>query len=195
MFNSIQGKLTEKREDGVCILTGGIEWDIIISRNTYMHLPESGNDCRIFVYLHHREDKLQLFGFHMVRERRLFLNLLKVEGIGPSLGIKILSGITPAHFIKALETQDIELLSGIPGLGKKTAQKIMLKLAGKLSLEENGSKVHTDIVKALTGMGFDAREARKAVNAAASEIDEGSENKDEYEKKLLKAALTRLGKS
>jgi Holliday junction DNA helicase RuvA len=192
MFNSIRGKLTEKREDGMCILTGGIEWDMSISRNTYKQLPETGNDCKIYVYLYHREDKLSLFGFHNTQERKLFLNLLKVEGIGPSLGIKILSGITPSRFIKALETQDVELLSGIPGLGKKTAQKIILKLAGKLSLEE--SNTHTDIVKALTGMGFDAQNARKAVNTAASEIDENSMNKDEYEKKLLKTALARLGK-
>ncbi|MBN2533289.1 MAG: Holliday junction branch migration protein RuvA [Spirochaetales bacterium] len=195
MFHSIKGKLTEKREDGMCILTGGIEWDITVSRNTSIQLPETGNDCRIFVYLYHREDKLALFGFHTIQEKRLFLNLLKVEGIGPSLGIKILSGITPAQFIKALEIQDMEVLTGIPGLGKKTAQKIILTLAGKLSMEESGNKVHADIIKALTGMGFDAQQARKAVTAAASEIDEASLNKEEYEKKLLKAALTRLGKS
>jgi Holliday junction DNA helicase RuvA len=193
MFNSIAGKLTEKREDGVCILTGGIEWDITVSRNTYNHLPEKDHDYRIFVYLYHREDKLALFGFHTARERELFLNLLKVEGIGPSLGIKILSGITPDQFIRALDAQDVEHLSGIPGLGKKTAQKIILKLAGKLSLEEDGSKVHADIIKALTGMGFDVQKARKAVNAAASGIDGNSLSGDEYEKRLLKAALTRLG--
>jgi holliday junction DNA helicase RuvA len=192
MFNSITGKITEKKENSVCLLTGGIEWDIIISRTAYNHLPEKENECRIFVYLHHREDKLALYGFHTDRERQVFLNLLKVEGIGPSLGIKILSGISPVQFIKALETQDVDILSGIPGLGKKTAQKIILKLAGKLSLEEDGNKVHGDIVKALTGMGFDARVARKAVNAAASGIDRSTLGEDEYEKKLLKAALTKL---
>lgn len=194
MFHSIKGTLTEKQENRMHILTGGIEWDIIISQNTCTSLPEKGNECRVYVYLYHREDKLQLFGFHTIQEKRLFLNLVKVEGIGPSLGIKILSGITPPKFIKALENQDVGLLSGIPGLGKKTAQKIILKLAGKLSLEEEGSKVHTDIIKALTGMGFDTQHAREAVKAAAAEIDEAMLTKDEYEKKLLKVALTRLGK-
>ena len=194
MIHSIFGKISGKQENSVCILTHGIEWDIIISRITAGNLPEMGSEYKIYVFLYHREDQLQLFGFHDLKEKNLFLNLIKVEGIGPSQAMKILSGITPANFIKALETQDIGRLEEIRGLGKKTAQKIMLKLAGKLTLGEKENKTHTDIVKALTGMGFDVQISRKAVSAAAAEIDEHNISKDELEKRLLKAALEKLSK-
>ena len=124
MFNSISGTLTEKKENSAYILTGGIEWDIIISHNTYKSLPEIGKDYKLYTYLHHREDKLQLFGFHSSGERDLFFNLIKVEGIGPTQAVRILSGITPGEFVKALETNNIGRLEEIRGLGKKTAQKI-----------------------------------------------------------------------
>jgi len=194
MIHSITGTLTGKNDNGMYLLTNGIEWDIIISRNTYQQLPQSGEKCRVYVYLYHREDKLQLFGFHTPKEKKLFLSLIKVEGIGPSLAVKILSGITPDNFIAALEKQDTDLLTGIPGLGKKTAQKIIFKLAGKLSLDEAGTRAHADIIKALIGMGFEVKQVRSAVKEAASEIDENSLDTDEFEKKLLKVALVKLSK-
>jgi holliday junction DNA helicase RuvA len=194
MLNSIQGTLTEKDSRQAFILTHGIEWDITISQQTYDQLPETGAACKLYLYLYHREDRMQLFGFHSTRERDLFFNLIKVDGIGPAQGMKILSGITPHEFIKALETNNVSRLEKIKGLGKKTAQKIILKLAGTLSLGEKENKSYGDIVKALSGMGFDAREARDAVNAAGADMDEEAMSKDEFEKKLLKAALEKLSK-
>lgn len=194
MFNSISGILTGKQETCLYLLTNGIEWDIIISHNTFHQLPEVGKEYKIYTYLYHREDKLQLFGFYSTGERDLFFNLIKVEGIGPTQAVRILSGITPQDFIKALETNNISRLEEIRGLGKKTAQKILLKLAGKLTLGENEDKTHGDIIKALTGMGFDAQQAREAVRNAGSEIDSSMLQLKEYEKQLLKLSLEKISR-
>ena len=194
MLNSISGTLTGKDSHRVFVLTHGIEWDITISQQTYDQLPDIDTLCKIYVYLYHREDRMQLFGFHSTRERDLFFSLIKVEGIGPAQGMKILSGITPKEFVTALETNNVSRLEKIKGLGKKTAQKIILKLAGTLSFDEQESKTYGDIIKALTGMGFDQDKAREVVNAAGTDMDEESMTKEEFEKKLLKAALGKLSK-
>lgn len=195
MLNSLRGKLTFKNEEKTYILTGGIEWDIIISKNTFFDLPEVDDDCRIYTYLHHREDILKLFGFYTHLERALFLDLVKVEGVGPSLAMKILSSIKPEDFSRAIETEDMIKLTSIPGLGKKTAQKIVLKLAGKLSLTQKENPVHDDIVRALVGMGFDQKEARNAIKIVAGSLDGRDLSKKELEKEILKAVLQYLSKS
>jgi Holliday junction DNA helicase RuvA len=192
MFNSLRGELTYKHEDRICIVTNGIEWEVLISRHTFEKLPAEGNECRIFCYLHHREDSLKLFGFQSPVERDLFLNLLKVEGIGPSLAIKILSGITAEACIRAVENQDLVRLSDIPGLGRKTAQKIILKLAGKLTPLKQGEPCHEDIVKALHGMGFEMQRARDAVSRAAASLASTRLPQEHMEKELLKGALLYL---
>jgi holliday junction DNA helicase RuvA len=97
---------------------------------------------------------MKLFGFSSPAERNLFFELIKVESIGPALALKILSGMTADAFARAVEREDIDLLSTIPGVGKKTAQKIVLKLAGRLAMESNEGNEGQDIVLALTGMGF-----------------------------------------
>jgi Holliday junction DNA helicase RuvA len=192
MFNSLRGELTHKNEDRMCIVTSGIEWEITISRHTFENLPAEGNECRVFCYLHHREDSLKLFGFQSPLERTLFLNLLKVEGVGSSLAIKVLSGISAEAFIRAVEGQDLMRLSDIPGLGRKTAQKIILKLAGKLILEKQGESRHEDIVKALHGMGFEIQRAREAVSKAAASLASAQLSEEHMEKELLKSALMYL---
>jgi Holliday junction DNA helicase RuvA len=192
MFNSLHGELTSKHEDRMCIVTNGIEWEILISRHTFENLPAEGDECRIFCYLHHREDSLKLFGFQSPVERHLFLNLLKVEGVGTSLAIKILSGISAEEFIRAVETQDLVRLSDIPGLGRKTAQKIILKLGGKLTPLTQGEPCHEDIVKALHGMGFEIQRARDAVSRAAASLVSTQLSQEHLEKELLKGALLYL---
>ena len=126
MFNSISGILSAKNIDSVFILSGNIEWDISMPGNDIQELSLN-SECRIFVWLYHREDQMKLFGFSNERRRNTFLELLKVEGIGPKGAVKIMSGISQADLENALENGDLPRLEAVPGLGKKTAQKMLYR--------------------------------------------------------------------
>lgn len=193
MFNSITGVITYKNEERVFLSAGAIEWEIHISRNSSDNLPEQGQKTKVYVYLYHRDDQLKLFGFSQAMERDVFLDLLKVEGVGPRQALKILSGVEVGRFIDALDSEDLDLLSGIPGVGKKTAQKIMLKLKGKLTvLTPAGISMEEDILNALVGMGFDRRSAKGAVSAASRTLRESDLDKEELERELFKTSLSQL---
>ena len=131
MVNSIRGILTFKAPGLAGMETGGVEWALEVSATSLSRLPALGAEVRLYTHLHHVQDSMRLYGFADIDERRLFLALLSVSGVGPALARKILSGTTPERFIAALETEDIESLGAIPGLGKKTAQKIVLQLRGE----------------------------------------------------------------
>ncbi|RKX86952.1 MAG: Holliday junction branch migration protein RuvA [Spirochaetes bacterium] len=194
MFNSISGIVTGKTKEKIFLQTNGIEWDILTTEKSLNKLPETGEKAKVFTYLHHREDQLKLFGFSTSGERDLFFDLIKVEGLGPKLAVKILSRIEVEAFIEALDTDDIETLSSIPGLGKKTAQKIILKLKGKLHITvQPWQAAEEDIVKALTGMGFDKKISRNAVKRALKGIKANTLNKDELEKELFTRAIAIAG--
>ncbi len=193
MFNSISGEITYKDEERVFLSTGAVEWEIHVSRNSSDDLPEEGQKTKVYMYLYHRDDQLKLFGFSQATERDVFLDLLKVEGVGPRQALKILSGVEVGRFIDALDSEDLDLLSGIPGVGKKTAQKIMLKLKGKLSImTPAGISMEEDILNALVGMGFDRRSAKSAVSTASRALRESDLDKEELERELFKTALSQL---
>jgi len=194
LFNSISGIVTGKTKEKIFLQTDGIEWDILTTEKSLNRLPETGEKAKVFTYLHHREDQLKLFGFSSSGERDLFFDLIKVEGLGPKLAVKILSRIEVEAFIEALDADDIETLSSIPGLGKKTAQKIILKLKGKLHItEQPWQTAEEDIVTALTGMGFDRKTSRDAVKAALKGIKANTLGKDELEKELFTRAIAIAG--
>ncbi len=193
MFNSITGVITYKDEERVFLSAGAVEWEIHVSRSSSDDLPEEGQKTKVYVYLHHRDDQLKLFGFSQSTERDVFLDLLKVEGVGPRQSLKILSGVEVGRFIEALDSEDLDLLSGIPGVGKKTAQKIMLKLKGKLTVTTPaGISMEEDILNALVGLGFDRRSAKGAVNTASRTLRESDLDKEELERELFKTALSQL---
>jgi Holliday junction DNA helicase RuvA len=194
MINSIAGELTFKAKDKAFIRNSGIEWDISISTTTFSRLPVEGSECKLQVLLYHREDKMQLFGFSTVEERNLFFDLIKVESIGPASALKILSGVTPEDLGRAIDAGNADLLSGIPGIGKKTAEKIVFKLKGKIVVSGE-EPMHEEIAKALSGMGFDLGQSRNAVRDAAKEIDTAGLGRDELEKELLKSALKRMSRA
>ena len=194
MFNSISGTVTGKTKDKIFIQTNGIEWDILTTEKSLDRFPEEGEKTKVFTYLHHREDQLKLFGFSSSGERDLFFDLIRVEGLGPKLAVKILSHIEVDDFIEALETEDVETLSSIPGLGRKTAQKIILKLKGKLKIQDKPlQSAEEDIVTALTGMGFDRKTSRNAVKMALKGIKTDSLTKDQLEKELFTRAISIAG--
>jgi Holliday junction DNA helicase RuvA len=193
VFNSLSGELTYKDEERVFLSSGAVEWEIHVSRNSSDDLPDVGKSCKIYVYLYHRDDQLRLYGFSEVLERDVFLDLLKVEGVGPRQALKILSGVEVVRFIEALEAEDPELLSAIPGVGRKTAQKIMLKLKGRLHVSTPaGISLEEDILNALVGMGFDRRSAKSAVGSAARSLRESDMSREDLEKELFKSALSQL---
>jgi Holliday junction DNA helicase RuvA len=194
MLNSITGRISAKDNLAVYLLTGGVEFEIQCSLISLAELPAPGKEATVLVYLHHREDQLKLFGFASPEERSLFLDLIKVEGIGPRQAMKILSGIEVQRFIQALEAEDLDTLVTLPGLGKKSAQKIILKLKGRLtSIAPAGSSLEEDLVSALIGMGFDRRRARQAVVQSLKDMDDQTLPPAELERELFRRALSRIG--
>jgi Holliday junction DNA helicase RuvA len=194
MFNSIQGNFNGKSADAVFILTGGVEWEISMPVSDMESLPRTGLDCRVFTWLYHREDMMKLYGFSDETRRNTFLELLKVEGIGPKGALKIMGGIRQEDLELALETEDLARLEAVPGLGKKTAQKMLLALKGKLVRAPEASPVisqYHDLVEALAEMGYDKRAAAGAIALVEKELPEGL-SKDEKEKLLFKNAIMRL---
>ncbi|MDR0561846.1 MAG: Holliday junction branch migration protein RuvA [Spirochaetaceae bacterium] len=194
MFNSLQGIISEKLGDTLRLITGGIEWDIVMPATDMRQLPPAGESGRVFTWLYHKETEMRLFGFADERRRGAFLELLKVEGIGPRGAVKILGGISQEELEAALEREDVARLEAVPGLGKKTAQKMILALKGKLALSAGPSRTaspYGELVEALAGMGYDRRAAAEALAAGEAGLSPHI-NSQEKEKLLFKYAIVRL---
>jgi Holliday junction DNA helicase RuvA len=194
MFNSIRGIITGKSSDTVYILTGGIEWDISVPAKDIERLPPPGTEGKVYTWLYHKEDQMKLYGFADEAGRNTFLELIKVDGIGPRGGIKIMGGIGREDLEQALEAEDLARLERVPGLGKKTAQKMILSLRGKLtSLPQPGTACpYGDLVKALEEMGYDRRAAVAALEKAAAEAAPGLSG-DQKEQHIFREAILNLG--
>jgi len=193
MFNSIRGMLSAKGTEAVYLLSGDIEWEIVMPVND-MHTLSLNDECRVLTWLYHREDQMKLFGFIDDKRRNTFLELIKVEGIGPKAAVKIMSGISQDDLEKALDNADVNRLEAVPGLGKKTAQKMVLSLKGKLVSSQSKmslSSAYNDLIEALVGMGYDRRQANEALKKAEDSI--GADLKEaEREKILFKEAIIYL---
>ncbi|GHV67873.1 Holliday junction ATP-dependent DNA helicase RuvA [Spirochaetia bacterium] len=173
MFNSLRGTITEKAGDCLMLLTGGLEWEIAMPATDMERLPPVGEEARVSTWLYHREDMMKLFGFYDDDRRSTFLELLKVDGIGPKGALKIMGGIGQEDLERALETEDLARLEVVPGLGKKTAQKMILALKGKLVHRSETPVLlspHNDLVEALAEMGYDRRAAADALARAESAL-------------------------
>lgn len=194
MVNSINGILTFKSAGLIGIETSGVEWALETSSTSISSLPGIGSQVRVYTHLHHVQDSMRLYGFATVQERKLFLALLSVSGVGPSLARKILSGTSPERFTTAMESEDLDTLSSIPGLGKKTAQKIVLQLRGKLTTEPSSDSpsMERDVVEALTAMGFEGKEVSKVVSAIISEDDISHLSGEAQEREILRRAIIAL---
>ncbi|MDR2477857.1 MAG: Holliday junction branch migration protein RuvA [Treponema sp.] len=194
MFNSLRGMISEKNGEVVCLLTGGVEWEIAMPVTDIETLPPAGGECRVFTWLYHRDDMMRLFGFADGTRRNTFLELLKVEGIGPRGALKIMGGIGQQDLENALETGDLARLEAVPGLGKKTAQKMLLSLRGKLVHTQAVSvpaSPYNDLVEALAAMGYDRRAAAEALAQSGANIPPGVSGA-EREKLLFKNAIVYL---
>lgn len=202
MFNSISGALTGKTAESVYIENNGIEWEILVSALTVDRLGAVGNTVKVYTWLYHREDQMRLFGFLNPAERSLFLDLTKVDGIGPKQALKILSGLDGAALETALEEGDLARLQSIPGIGKKTAQKMILTLKGQLTtVQESGRQTvqkkseFEDIIIALADMGYERKRAAEAVENAAQLMRSSGINPSEKEDELFRSAIVHLSSS
>ncbi len=194
MINSITGQYTGRNGALLFIALNGIEWSLECTENTAAYAASHKDTVRIYTYLHHKEDHMKLYGFANTRERELFLELIKVSGIGPKQALRMLSGIGTDELVTALDEGNTDRLSLIPGIGKKTAAKIVLSLRGKLKLEaeKNEKEAFPDLVEALIGMGFDRRSARKALLEISSRPEISDLPEEVKEKQLFREAIVFL---
>ena len=180
MFNSLSGTLTAKSVQKVFIETHGIEWEIFCPQTAVDHLPSVGDAAKVYVWLQHTENAMTLFGFATESERALFFDLMKVDGIGPKGALKIMSNVSPVSLARILEAGDVESLKKIPGVGAKTAGKIILQLKGKLYLEQDSTpqkdtSPFADIAAALVDMGYERRRVQEALKTVCVRL-EGQED-------------------
>ena len=180
MIQFIRGELVSFEEDRVLIDVGGVGYGIFMSGSALTKLPPVGNEVKIHTYLNVKEDAMQLFGFLTRDDLRVFKLLISVNGIGPKGGLAILSVLTPDDLRFAVMANDVKAISSAPGIGKKTAEKIILELKDKLSIEdaldhvvskeavasasrEQHNEVMSEAVQALVALGYGNTEALKAV--------------------------------
>jgi Holliday junction DNA helicase subunit RuvA len=175
MIAHLRGVLLEKRPNQAIVEAGGVGYDVSIPVSTYSALPEPGAEVRLRIHTHLREDSLSLYGFASEDEKILFERLITVSGIGPRLAITVLSGLPIAELYAAIRAGAVERLVRIPGVGKKTAERIVLELREKLPLpaatrEAVGagavSAVEQDVLSALINLGCTAAAAEEAVRKA-----------------------------
>ena len=175
MIAHLCGVLLEKHPNQAIVETGGVGYDVSIPVSTYTHLPDVGKEVRLRIHTHVREDALALYGFLSQDEKNLFEKLIEVSGIGPSLAIKVLSGLAAADLITAIRKGEVERLVRIPGVGKKTAERMVLELRDKLPAPAGQaaapavpslSEIEQDVLSALLNLGCARPAAEQAVRKA-----------------------------
>ena len=192
MIAYLKGKIVQKSEDRLILDVRDVGYGVEISNQTFQTLPEKGKELEILIYHHFTDSDQRLFGFTSQKEKNLFERLITVKGIGPKLGLTILSGMSAPELIQAIVTQNTSALSGISGIGKKTAERMVLELKDKLFVEGEPSLVsaggeqldkRSEAVSALEALGFKKRDAEKTVQSTVSA--DGSLTVSEIVKKAL----------
>jgi Holliday junction DNA helicase RuvA len=207
MIAHLSGTLRSKQATSVILDVGGVGYEVSIPLSTFYELDELGSQVQLRIYTHVREDALQLYGFRTARERELFMRLISVSGIGPKLGITLLSGMSADEMIASIRTNNLARLTLIPGVGQKTAERLVVELRDKIASlsspeleEELGAKpgapaaasedaVRSDALSALLNLGYQKSAAEKAITAA---LVEGGEISVES---ILRRSLRQLAKA
>jgi Holliday junction DNA helicase RuvA len=208
MIAHLSGTLLSKEPNSVIVEVGGVGYEVTIPISTFYDLEDPGSNVKLRIYTHVREDALQLYGFKTLRERELFMRLISVSGIGPKLGITLLSGMSADEMIASIRTNNLARLTLIPGVGRKTAERLVMELRDKVAslssaeLEEelggaaaaaSGSlatedSMRSDVLSALLNLGYQRGSAEKAVTSA---LDEGGDISVES---ILRRSLRKLAK-
>lgn len=205
MIAHLSGTLLSKQATSVIVDVGGVGYEVTIPLSTFYDLEDMGSTVQLRIYTHVREDTLQLFGFKTARERELFLKIISVTGIGPKLGITLLSGMTADEMIASIRTNNLARLTLVPGIGRKTAERLIMELREKVAElsstqleEELGAKpeaseptedtVRADALSALLNLGYQRTSAEKAIDAG---LGEGG---DITVESILRRALKKLAR-
>lgn len=182
MIAFVNGILAEKNETGVVVDVNGIGYSIGVSTNTLASLPSENNPVKIFTYTHVREDDISLFGFSSLEEKRLFLKLIDVNGVGPKSAMGILSGISVSELLAAIVSEDLAVLQRVKGLGKKTAERIVLELKDKVSpfeaiavAQDAPSSALAEAVEVLISLGISKNQALMSARSFASKSSSAEE--------------------
>jgi Holliday junction DNA helicase RuvA len=193
MIGRLTGRLASKGTDHVVLDVSGVGYHVHIPLSTFYDLPEAEEPASLLIHTHVREDTLALYGFLTERERELFLMLISISGIGPRVALTVLSGMPPAELVEALRKQDARRLMAIPGVGKKTAERMVLELKEKVDriAQEGAPAVPAavaaeDVVSALVNLGYRKADAERAVDAV------GRINAPQEFGEYLKLSLRRL---
>jgi len=209
MIGSLAGVLREKTPARVVVDVSGVGYEVLVPLSTFTELPEDGKTVALRIHTHVRDDAIVLYGFHSARERSAFELLIRTSGIGPKLALNILSGMEPTRLLAAVATGDIEALRRIPGVGLKTAERIVVELrerAAELALELGplgrehpasapdgthapGNALQEQALSALLNLGYTRGQAHGVVEEAGRELgpEPGLES-------LLRSALRRLSR-
>jgi Holliday junction DNA helicase RuvA len=199
MIAGLRGRLDAKTADAVLVDVGGVIYRVGTSKSTLAEVGETGEDVRLHTYLFVREDQLTLYGFASTDELQLFETMIGVTGIGPRLACAMLSHIRTDLLFEAIQTENADFLATVPGVGKKTAQRMILELRGKLpaglapaagGTSPAGDRDQAEVVDALRALGYTAAEAHGAVARTARQVPSGAP----VEERVL-AALRDLGQA
>ncbi len=172
MIAFLQGTLLHRQPAALVLDVHGVGYEVQVPVGTYAQLPAPGHAVALHIYTQVREDSIQLFGFASAGEKRLFEKLITVNGVGPKLGLAILSGLPPQALGAALRAGDIARLTAVPGVGKKTAERLVVELRDKVPELDGGAAAPAsagpaaDVVSALVNLGYAAAQAEKSVQRA-----------------------------
>jgi holliday junction DNA helicase RuvA len=198
MIGHLRGHLAEKRPNLVVVDVNGVGYQVAIPLSTFYSLGELRDDVTLLIHTHLREDSIALYGFLTAREKQFFELLLSASGVGPVLALKILSGMSVDDLVPAIRANDLVRLVRIPGVGRKTAERIVVELRDKIAAmaapepEQVAAAgltgLHSDVISALLNLGYERRAAEKAVESAAARP---ADNESSFEA-LLRATLQQL---
>jgi len=203
MIASLSGKLLEKTANSVIIDVAGVGYEVLIPLSTFYEIGEVGSEIQLRIYTHVREDAIQLFGFKTNRERNLYLKLISVQGVGAKSAITMLSGLSADEIIEAIRKDNLPKLTAIPGVGRKTAERLVVELrdkVGELAMAATAGEpgpsstvagtgdAFDDALSALVNLGYQRNAAEKAIQQVRREGVEANVQK------ILRASLQKLAK-
>lgn len=181
MIGQLHGILLSKQPPALMLNVQGVGYELEAPMTTFYDLPQEGSELMLHTHLVVREDAQLLFGFSTENQRNLFRHLLKISGIGPRVGLAILSGLSVTEFRLCINCEDVVRLTRVPGIGRKTAERVILELRGKqlpgMSGDEDAvvaggsDEVRADAISALTALGYRAKDAEKVIGQLADQSD------------------------
>src|SRR3990167_81777 len=202
MIGQLHGIIREKQPPELLLDVNGVGYEVNAPMSTFYRLPDIGQEVTLFTHFVVREDAHHLYGFFVREERALFRTLLKVNGVGPRLGLTILSSIEPDEFVRCVVNQDVASLVRLPGVGKKTADRLIIEMRDKLSawqqqssaelnllpaaLQGGRNQIVQDAISALITLGYKPQEASRAV----AKVDDGTQSSEEIIRKALREMVT-----